>query len=118
MTDVNLISEWLMPNDFLPVVGHRFTMKTKPAPGFDGTVHAQVLELDPPRRMKWSWQGGALDTMVTFTLEPSARGTRIVILHEGFAGFGPVMVSFILQLGWRKMLAVRIGPLLDRLAQA
>jgi len=34
-------------------------------------VHCEVLELDPPRRMVWSWAGGNIDTTVTF---PSPLG--------------------------------------------
>ena len=33
-----LLAQWMMENDFEPRVGHRFTMKTDPAPGFDGIV--------------------------------------------------------------------------------
>jgi uncharacterized protein YndB with AHSA1/START domain len=35
LTDREVLAEWLMPNDFAPVVGHTFTMRTDPGPGFD-----------------------------------------------------------------------------------
>jgi uncharacterized protein YndB with AHSA1/START domain len=47
LTSSDALAVWLMPNDFKPVVGHRFTFRTKPAPGFDGIVHCEVL-LPPP----------------------------------------------------------------------
>lgn len=56
------IARWLMPNDFEPRVGHRFTMKSDPAPGFDGRVECEVLALEPPTRMIWGWRGGPIDT--------------------------------------------------------
>ena len=48
LTSSEALAAWLMPNDFKPAVGHRFTFRTKPAPGFDGVVRCEVLELDPP----------------------------------------------------------------------
>lgn len=102
LTDSDAIAEWLMPNDFEPVLGHAFTMRTKPAPGFDGTVRCKVLELDPPRRLSFSWEGGGVDTVVTFTLASKPGGTHLVVEHKGFRGLRGIMVSSILGSGWRK----------------
>src|SRR6185369_3706470 len=57
LTSSEAIADWLMPNDFKPVVGHRFNFKTKPAPGFDGTVHCEVLTVEPLERLVYSWKG-------------------------------------------------------------
>ncbi|MBM0229124.1 SRPBCC domain-containing protein [Micromonospora sp. ATA51] len=75
LTDSDLLARWLMPNDFRPLPGHRFTFHTQPRPGqgFDGVVHCEVLEIDPPRRLRWAWRGGRLDTVVTWTLAPEGR---------------------------------------------
>ncbi len=54
LTDRRMLAEWLMPNDFEPRLGHRFTFRTDPAPGFDGTVRCQVIELDEPRRLSYT----------------------------------------------------------------
>src|SRR6185437_4413393 len=64
LTSSEALAAWLMPNDFVAEVGHDFTLRTKPAPGFDGIVRCRVLELDPPARMVWSWAGGNIDTTV------------------------------------------------------
>lgn len=74
LTSSDALAAWLMPNDFRPVAGHRFTLRTRPRPafGFDGIVRCEVLELDPPHRMVWSRSGGSIDTTVTFTLEQAA----------------------------------------------
>src|SRR5262249_37620569 len=45
LTDPDLLARWLMPNDFRPAAGHRFTFRTDPRPGFDGIVHCEVLTL-------------------------------------------------------------------------
>lgn len=111
------IAEWLMENDFEPRVGHRFTMHTDPAPGFDGIVHCEVRELDPPGRMVWSWKGGPIDTILTFELEPTPRGTRLRVRQAGFRGMKAYLVSLILGSGWRGIYRRKLPALLDRLAR-
>lgn len=49
LTDPALISQWLMPNDFQPVVGHRFNFRTKPQGDWDGVVDCEVLEIMPAK---------------------------------------------------------------------
>src|ERR1041385_7321681 len=81
LTDSRLVEKWLMPNDFKPVVGHRFNFRSQPVPGWDGTVDCEVLTVEPERRLEYSWRGGSrevqgyghfLDTRVSWTLTPSA----------------------------------------------
>lgn len=54
LTDPVELGHWLMENDFAPVVGHVFSFKTSPAPGFDGVVRCKVLEIEPERRLSRS----------------------------------------------------------------
>lgn len=113
LTDSDLLALWLMPNDFRAEVGHRFTMRTDPAPMFDGTVHLEVLEIDEPHRMRWSWRGGPIDTVVTFTVtELGPRSCRLEFLQEGFRGLGGEFARMFLRGGWRT-----IGPLLGAVAR-
>jgi uncharacterized protein YndB with AHSA1/START domain len=99
LTDRRAIAEWMMDNDFEPRVGHEFTLRTDPAPGFDGIVRCRVLELDAPRAMAWSWRGGPVDTVVRFTLEPVDGATRLRLVQTGFEGLRAVLVSRILESG-------------------
>jgi uncharacterized protein YndB with AHSA1/START domain len=101
LTDAATLSEWLMPNDIRPVVGHRFQFRTKPAPGFDGIVHCEVLRADAPSVLSYTWRGGGVDTVVTFTLTPTPAGTHVHLEHTGFDGLRATFVSFILGSGWR-----------------
>src|ERR1041384_1007059 len=96
ITDTAAIADWLMPNDFRPIVGHRFNFKTKPAPGFDGTVHCEVIAVEPPERLAYSWKGGGIDTIVTFMLRAEGKGTRVVMEQDGFKGLRGMLVSRIL----------------------
>src|SRR3982074_1883148 len=96
LTTAQLIGQWLMPNDFEPVVGKRFTFKTKPIGDWDGVVQCEVLEIVPHRRLVYSWKGGSesndsgsnygskLDSGVPPTFAPEGRGTRLPLVHPGF----------------------------------
>lgn len=89
ITDSAMLAEWLHPNDFEPRLGHRFTFRVPPNPkvNFEGlTVHCEVLELEPPSRLVFSWSAGGpvVDTRVTFQLEPDGDGTRLLFEHAGF----------------------------------
>jgi uncharacterized protein YndB with AHSA1/START domain len=121
LTDSAALADWLMPNDFLPQVGHRFTFRTQPQPGFSGVVHCEVLELSEPKRIAWSWQGDPPMplTTVTFTLEPVGDGTRLRLEHAGFAAGGELglTVRDILAQGWgSKLLRETLPDLLGRMA--
>src|SRR5260370_37806274 len=52
-----LIGQWLMPNDFEPVVGKRFTFTSRPIGGWDGIVQCEMLEVVPRRRLGYPWKG-------------------------------------------------------------
>ena len=108
LTDSAVLGRWLMPNDFVPAVGHRFTLRADPSPGFDGIIECEVLALDPPRSMTWAWRGGPIDTQVAFELEEVEGGTRLQLVHSGFEGPAPVFVSLILGSGWRKLLGRKL----------
>ncbi len=118
LTDPQRLARWLMPNDFSPAVGHRFTFRTDPVPNtdFDGIVTCEVLELRPERLLRISWQGGSgVDTTVTWRLEPEGRGTRLFLDHEGFDPDNPMqqMSRRIMDGGWRSRVLPALIKLLD-----
>lgn len=115
LTDSEALEAWLMPNDFQPVVGHKFTVKTDPAPGFDGIVHCEVLELEPPSRLSYTWRNGVLDTTVSFRLEPVDGGTRLTLEQTGFTGVVGRSVGWMLGQGWRRKVLRGLQDTLDRL---
>ena len=119
-SDPELMAAWLMPNDFSPRVGHRFTFRTDAVPGqgFDGVVHCEVLAVEPPRLLRISWASAGLDTTVTWRLEEEGRGTRLFLDHEGFdpGDARQQAVARILGGGWRGHLARRLEETLAGLA--
>ena len=85
LTDAATICGWLMAtDDFRPEVGARFKLKTEHLSP-TGWIDAEVLELDPPRRMVWAWSSndGNPPSRVTFELEPENGGSRLRLTHEG-----------------------------------
>jgi uncharacterized protein YndB with AHSA1/START domain len=113
LTDPQELAQWLMPNDFQPSLGHKFQFKTKPAPGFDGVVQCVVIELEVPRRLAYTWHGGKLESVVSFTLESVGQGTRLVLEHKGFEGAGEWMLSAMLGRGWKRMVEERLPAVLQ-----
>jgi uncharacterized protein YndB with AHSA1/START domain len=98
-------------------VGHEFTFRTKPAPGFDGIVHCRVLEMRPPTGMVWIWTGGPIDTTVTFTLTELDRGrTRFHVRQLGFHGLGGQFARIVLASGTRRIYGERLPAYLNQLA--
>lgn len=89
LTTSHLVAEWLMQNNFEPAVGHRFTFRATPVPGWSGVTNCEVLEVDRPRRLAYTWGDGTesdtgLKTVVTWTLTPEGAGTRVRMEHSGF----------------------------------
>ena len=126
LTEPALLARWLMPNDFRPEVGHRFTFRTEPGPGFDGIVHCEVLEIVPLQRLVYTWVGGPIDTRISFTLSDcaidgdghngGAGACRLVVEQSGFTGLRAWLVSRLLALGARKIYGQRLPQLLASLA--
>ncbi len=118
LTTPEALAEWLMPNDFVARVGHRFTFRTKPEADWNGIVHCEVVELDAPHRIAYTWQGSPLPvTLVTFTLEAVGQQTRLHLEHSGFAAGGARGLSIrdLLDSGWGSHILRRALPeLLDR----
>ena len=85
LTDPALLTEWLLPVIELKLEpGAAFTFKTQPQPGWDGMVTCRFLEIEAHRKLSWRWLVGDIDTVVTFTLTPTASGTRLSLVQSGF----------------------------------
>jgi uncharacterized protein YndB with AHSA1/START domain len=122
LTTAELIGQWLMPNDFEPVVGKRFTFRTRPIGDWDGVVQCEVLEVVPHRRLVYSWKGGAdsndsgsnygsmLDSVVTWTLQPEGRGTRLRLVHTGFRSPQNDFAYDAMSPGWSRIMG-RLGEI-------
>jgi uncharacterized protein YndB with AHSA1/START domain len=83
LTQPQLIAEWLMKNDFQPVVGHRFNFREP-----WGTLDCEVRAVEPNKKLSYSWDFNDpafnVKTMVTFTLTPTSTGTHLRVEQAGF----------------------------------
>jgi uncharacterized protein YndB with AHSA1/START domain len=125
LTDPALIPLWTStgaggrPEGFVPVAGTKFRFIAKPKPGWNGIVDCQVLEVDAPRLLRYSWadgNGGGDITEVAYRLGPRAGGTRFSYEHTGFTGAGGLFMSVLLGRVRTKMLSQGLPALLDDLA--
>lgn len=84
LTQPYLIEEWLMKNDFKPVVDHHFELR------FDwGMVACRVLEIELHKKLAYTWEAGALQSVVTWTLTPTTTGTHLRMEQVGFPSDQP-----------------------------
>ena len=115
LTEPALLAEWLLPVFDLELEpGAAFTFRAQPQPGWDGTVSCRFVEIEPRRKLSWTWVVGDIDTVVTFTLAPTASGTRLSLVQSGFKpdqkrNFGGA------RYGW-KMMGEKLVDLLARIA--
>ncbi|PYI51939.1 SRPBCC family protein [Paenibacillus flagellatus] len=72
------IAAWFMPNDFRPEPGYEFTLEAGPF----GKSPCKVTELDPPRRLSFSW---GKDWTLTFELIETGDKTEFTLIHSGWS---------------------------------
>ncbi len=118
LTEPALLAKWLMENDLVPVVGHKFTFRSQPMGDWDGITHCEVLEVEPEKRLRYAWRGGdpakaawRLDTTVTWTLTPTENGTRLRLEHSGFTAANAFAFDNMGK-GWRGHIARRLEEVL------
>ncbi len=110
LTQGPLIEEWLMKNDFQPIMGHRFTFRATPMAQWNGVTDSEVLAVEPNKRLSYSWNASGeeavngLKTIVTWTLTPTKGGTLVRMEQSGFR---PEDESFHqgASYGWQRMIA-------------
>src|SRR3954451_16811570 len=79
LTQPHLIADWLMKNDFAPVVGHRFNLSGD----WGGVLDCEVLAIEPNKTLSYTWDFAHADaaynlkSVVKFTLTPTSAGTRL-----------------------------------------
>lgn len=79
LTQPHLIEEWLMKNDFKPVVDHRFNLSAD-----WGAVDCRVQTVEPNRKLSYTWETKDLESVVTWSLIPTSTGTRLRMEQTGF----------------------------------
>ncbi len=117
LVDPQSLAEWLMPGDFAPVVGHKTRFRCEPKGDFDGIVDVEVLEVERPWRLSYSWRttGMKKPTTVTFTLSSTPEGgTRLRLEHSGFEGDAGAAWRAMFGGGWRHKLERQLPAVIAR----
>jgi uncharacterized protein YndB with AHSA1/START domain len=123
LTNRKAIAEWLMPNNFEPEVGRKFRLQCDPFGPCAGLNECEVLEVEAPRRLVYSWINGMRNRskmkgepmVITWTLIPEDGGTRLVLEHVGLE----VLDWFTrgaMNFGWGTMLKTCIPKVLKNVA--
>ena len=79
LTQPHLIEEWLMKNDFKPVVGHHFKLSAD-----WGSVDCEVQAIEPNKTLSYTWGAYGLASVVTWTLTATSTGTHLRMEQSGF----------------------------------
>ncbi len=121
LTDRRALAEWLMPNDFEPIVGRKFRFQIDPMPGSPTITECVVLEVDRPRRLVYSWcplpkKPGVPPpppSRVAWTIQREGEHTRLILEHTGLEIF-PWWQRFMLRFGWGTMVKRWIPKIVER----
>ncbi|MBF4515571.1 SRPBCC domain-containing protein [Flavobacterium sp. ANB] len=108
LTNSDLMELWLMKNNFQPVVGTDFQFRTNPVAdlNFDGIFYCTVLEVEPFKKLSYSWKSGpgdgkiTLDSVVVWKLEATTEGTKVYLEHSGFDKEENLGIYDALNNGW------------------
>ncbi|UJR82372.1 SRPBCC family protein [Sandaracinus amylolyticus] len=76
--------DWQM--DLRP--GGAWSVKTEGRQGHS-EVRGEILEVDPPHALTLTWQAswdGFARTTIRYRLDAVSSGTRVTVVHDGFAG--------------------------------
>jgi len=119
LTDSATLSKWMLfkSNDFEPVVAHAFQFRE--ADGFDGVIDCEVIEVDKPHRLSYTWVSDQVgpsnllqSTVVTWTLTEAKGGvTRLHLEQSGFQSEARQEIGGA-KYGWMSMLD-QLQSLLD-----
>lgn len=85
LTDSDKLEKWIWKNDFKPVVGEKFQFRSEPNEWWDGIVNGEVLEVDEPHTLSYTWASAGETTTITWTLKTGPDGTTH--MHFEQAGF-------------------------------
>ena len=106
LTQPHLIEEWLMKNDFKPVVGHSFNLRGD----WGGVLDCEVLAVEPHKKLTYTWNfkheeaAYNLTSVVAWTLTTTPTGTHLRMEQSGFRPDQPQAYGGAKH-GWEKFLA-------------
>ena len=86
LTESDTLAKWIWDNDFKPVVGSKFQFRSEPNEWWDGIVNGEVLEVDEPNKLSYTWASAGETTTITWTLKEGSDGaTHLHFEQTGFS---------------------------------
>jgi len=84
LTDSSKLAKWVcniqtgvpMENNFEPVVGHHFQFRTQPNEWWNGVIEGEVLIVEEPNRLSYTWASETEKHTVTWTLQDAGDGVN------------------------------------------
>ncbi|MGL5795619.1 MAG: SRPBCC family protein [Waterburya sp.] len=94
LTDCRILNAWMMNNDFEPCLGHKFKFESNSLPGIKTIIHCEVVELEKPTRLAYTWQDEMTSepSLVTWILNPVEGGTQLQLQHQQ-TGYATTFIS-------------------------
>jgi uncharacterized protein YndB with AHSA1/START domain len=81
LTDSETLAKWTMENNFKPIVGHKCQFRNDQ---WNLIVDSEVLIVDEPYKLSYTWVGGPINTIVTWTLIQEDGTTYLHLEQTGF----------------------------------
>ncbi len=82
LTESNLLAQWTWSNDFKPVVGYSFKFRGEPNEWWSGTIKGEVLEVEEPYKLSYTWEVGSEAHVVTWTLRKRTDESTLLHLEQ------------------------------------
>ena len=81
LTNSDTLAQWVMENNFKPIVGYKCQFRNEE---IDLIVDSEVLVVDEPNKLSYTWVGGPINTIVTWTLKQKGETTHLHLEQTGF----------------------------------
>jgi uncharacterized protein YndB with AHSA1/START domain/DNA-binding transcriptional ArsR family regulator len=81
LTDSDTLAKWIMENNFKPIVGHKSQFRNEQ---WNLIVDCEVLVVEEPFKLSYTWVGGPINTIVTWTLKQEDETTYLHLEQTGF----------------------------------
>ena len=79
LTYSDMLAKWIWKNDFKRVIGHKFEFRASENEWWNGIVDSEVLVVDEPNKLSYTWISAGESTTVTWTLKEGSEGILIYI---------------------------------------
>ncbi|MGZ8281747.1 MAG: SRPBCC family protein [Allosphingosinicella sp.] len=124
LTEQGMVEQWLGCLGYKPQIGRVFYMQPdsarRQAGNVEGATHCQLLALDPPHELRFSWYYPDMPkTEVSIRLTVSGDGTRAELVHRGWDQFDEHQIGAIrdaLEGGWKSFVLPGLKSVVEKSA--